>query len=273
MKNFTFLLVFSCLFQNMFAQFNYMSEYENIEKYQVVDTAYLKCSFKLTWLKSTDYPDRPATDLQILLIGKKVSKCYSQYLVDYNHFVVAHLKKGHDTYPNIKEKGAWHYEVFKNYPQGKVTITDIASDLQGNFQYEEDFPVFNWNISEEKQTILSYPCQKATASFRGRKYIAWYATNLPIPNGPWKFGDLPGLILKVSDSDNNFIWECQGIEKPKSTETIKYYQVEYTKTTRKDLAKTYQRFHDDIVPYLHSIGRETMGGKSLKIPYNPIELE
>ncbi|MDL2257347.1 GLPGLI family protein, partial [Bacteroidales bacterium OttesenSCG-928-I14] len=93
-----------------------------------------------------------------------------------------------------------------------MTVTDIASILQENYIYEEELPIFNWVIFNETQSILSYDCQKATTSFRGRDYIAWFAPAIPISNGPWKFGGLPGLILKLCDTKEEFVFECNGLE-------------------------------------------------------------
>jgi Protein of unknown function (Porph_ging). len=277
MKSRYLLLVFIFIGSYSHAQyFNFVSHYENLNKYKTIDSAYLKCSYKLVYLKDSLKSSEKSTDLQILLVGKNISKYYSQYALDYNYFVVDYLKKGHEAYPGIKEKGAWSYEVFKNYPHNKETVTDIASILRGNFVYEEDLPVFNWKISNEMQTILSYTCRKATVSFRGRDFIAWFTPDIPVPNGPWKFDGLPGLILKLSDVDNNFIYECQGLEQLKQKEPIKFYQINYTKINRKDLAKIYQRFHDNMVAYMETLGIKVNvagGSKTLKIPYNPIELE
>ena len=276
MKKWILLIVVISSLSNSQAQyFNYMSHYEDLNKYNIIDSAYLKCSYKLTYLKDSLKLNEKSTDLQVLLIGKNISKYYSHYALDYNFFVIEHLKK-HDTYPRAKENGAWSYEVFKNYPQGKETVTDIASILRGNYIYEENSLVFDWKISDEKRTILSYHCQKATVSFRGRDFIAWFAPDIPIPNGPWKFGSLPGLILNLSDSKNNFVYECQGLEQLKQKEPIKFYQIDYTKTNRNDLAKTYQRFHNDMIAYMEFLGTRVHvsgGSKTLKIPYNPIELE
>jgi len=144
---------------------------------------------------------------------------------------------------------------------------------------------FDWKISDEIQTVFSYTCQKATISFRGRDFIAWFAADIPVPNGPWKFGGLPGLILKLYDSENNFVYECQGLEQLKNKEAIKYYKLEYTKISRKELDNLYRKFHDDYAAYNTSLGtpvyeRDPKTKQMLKvehsfgkIPYNPIELE
>ncbi len=268
---------------SIYAQhFNYLSNYSDLSKYKTIDSAYMKCAYKLTYLKDSLKPQDQSFDLQILLIGKNISGYYSQYAVDYNHFVVDYLKKKYDAYPKIKQTGAWSYHLYKNYPQGKETVADVASMLRSSFIYEEDMPSLDWQIVNEKQTILSYTCQKATVSFRGRNFIAWFATDIPIPNGPWKFGGLPGLILKLSDSKNQFVYECQGLERLKQKEPIQFYLIDYTKTTRKDLAKAYLLFHTNLAAFFGSnkvtstFGRPmTMdeAAELLKIPYNPIELE
>ncbi|MDL2257346.1 GLPGLI family protein [Bacteroidales bacterium OttesenSCG-928-I14] len=105
--------------------------------------------------------------------------------------------------------------------------------------------------------------------------MAWFAPGIPIPNGPWKFGGLPGLILKLYDTDENFIFECDGIEYLKEKEPIKFYKLEYVRLKRKELNKLYQRFHEDVGAYTESKGSKLhlSGGGILSLPYNPIELE
>jgi GLPGLI family protein len=281
------LLISTFLSFSLSAQnFNYLfiSHYGDLSKYSTVDSAYLKCSYTLTYLKDSLNLNEKSADLQILLVGKNISKYYSQYMLDYNHFVAEYIKKGQPV-PSIKENGAWNYELFKNYPQGKETVTDISSMLQGNFIYEEELPFFDWKITGEKQTILSYKCQKATVSFRGRDYVAWFATDIPIPNGPWKFGGLPGLILKLYDSKEYFVYQCNGLEQLIKKEPVKFYKLDYTKLNCNDMAKLYKQFHDDMAAYLKQMGRVTkeidtktqkakqVEHSSSKIPYNPIELE
>lgn len=263
--------------------FNYNWHCVNLDKYKVVDSAYLKCSYKVTYLTYDDHPDFKSYDLQVLLIGKKMSKYYSQYAVDYNmkYTELARKTKRDISMPSNPNPGAWTYELFKNYPAGgKESMADVGSMLYRNFLYEEDTPVLKWTIGTERDTVLSYPCTKATTSFRGRDYIAWFAPDIPVNNGPWKFGGLPGLILKIKDTKDNFIFECNGLEYLKKKEPVKYYLLEYTKVTREGLDKWYRRFNADYVGY---IIRETglsmfSHGKRItksegELPYNPIELE
>jgi GLPGLI family protein len=279
-----FLLLFFIFTYPVFSQCYIESGYENLDKYNVVDSAHLKCSYQLTWAKNKEKTNEKAKDFQILLIGKSISKYYSQLLYDYIQSVKKYWDKSQN-YPSNPNEGTWSFELFKNYPAaGNITVTDIASALKGNYLYEEKIPALNWQITEEKQKVLSYNCLKATTTFRGRSYIAWFTTEIPIPNGPWKFGGLPGLILKLHDTEQNFIFECNGIEQLKKKEIIKFYKIDYTKTSREKLNKIYERFHEDYTKYENSQGimlitvdpntgerRENPPG--LKLPYNPIELE
>lgn len=36
-------------------------------------------------------------------------------------------------------------------------------------------------------------------------YTSWYAPEIALNKGPWKFNGLPGLILKVEDSKGDYM--------------------------------------------------------------------
>ena len=279
-KNILVILTFLFILSLKAQYFNFLSKYENLDSFQIIDSALLKCTYRLIYLKDTLSPNEKSEDMQVLLLGKNISKYYSQYALDYNSFLRDYLKS-HDDYPNNPNKGAWTYELFKNYPQGKSTVADIASMLSGNFIYEEELVIFDWKISNETKKILSYDCQKASMTFRGRIYEAWFSHEIPIFNGPWKFGGLPGLILKIYDSKNNFIFECVGIEKLKEKYPIKFYKIAYSKVSKNELDKLYKRFHNDFILYQNMLGIQVEIRRAknkpqntvFKIPYNPIELE
>lgn len=64
--------------------------------------------------------------------------------------------------------------------------------------------VQNWNLTAEKKKIDNYSVQKAETIWSGRKWTAWFSTEIPFSEGPYKFHGLPGLILELSDDKNNF---------------------------------------------------------------------
>lgn len=58
-------------------------------------------------------------------------------------------------------------------------------------------PDFLWVLKNEYKEILGFKVQKATSTFLGRAITAWFTSDLSISDGPWKFSNLPGLILMV----------------------------------------------------------------------------
>lgn len=116
--------------------------------------------------------------------------------------------------PKLKKLGnknaLFMHRIFKTYPIHEVVYTGlIALDY---FSYREN-PNLNWKISDEKQKIGIYNTQKATTDFGGRKWIAWFTTEIPFQDGPYKFYGLPGLIVKIEDQGKNYSWELKGNRK------------------------------------------------------------
>ncbi|MEL7122487.1 MAG: GLPGLI family protein [Bacteroidota bacterium] len=64
-----------------------------------------------------------------------------------------------------------------------------------------------WNLENETKKISGLNCLKATTTYGGRDYIAWYTTEIPITDGPYVFNGLPGLIIKVVDSQKWYKFE------------------------------------------------------------------
>jgi GLPGLI family protein len=274
MKHVAFILLFFMQLTYLQAQqFWAPSHFSNFDKYKTLDSASLKVSYKLTYIKDTTQLNTKYTDLQVLMIGKHTSKYFSQQYVEYNKYIKQLNKK---SIPNAP-RGTLGIEIFKDFISNKLSMTDLKSDLGSSFLYKEDFPQITWTILNENQTILSNQCQKATAIFRGRKYEAWFTTKIPINNGPWKFGGLPGLILKISDTQNNFVFECIGIESLKTKEPIKFYNIDYKELKREEYNQLVKRFHKNTIPFYKALGSgvyDMDAGKEKtfeQLPFNPIE--
>ncbi len=104
------------------------------------------------------------------------------------------------------------YQIFKDRTKSSISYIDYTETLRNSYGYEDKLNNMPWAISQDTASILGYPCQKATLSFRGREYVAWFSSDIPINDGPWKFMGLPGLILKINDTSNLFSFELIGIE-------------------------------------------------------------
>lgn len=110
--------------------------------------------------------------------------------------------------PEVGDKNIWLKEAnvleilcYGEYKNEKVLVKDPGIEME-------------WEITKDKKEINSFVCYKAHMEFRGRKFEAWYAPDIPISFGPWKFRGLPGLILEVYDIDMLFKWTLTKISYP-----------------------------------------------------------
>jgi GLPGLI family protein len=130
------------------------------------------------------------------------------------------------------------YKVYKNYPgKGKVFFSGHA----GKFLRVIEPKTMKWKMEADKDTVLSgFHCQKASTRFAGRTYIAWYTSQIPIDEGPYKFNGLPGLILKIYDIKKQHDFEIKSITRVKYIHPIYYCSSNYTDVSAKEYVKALQ---------------------------------
>ncbi len=71
--------------------------------------------------------------------------------------------------------------------------------LLDSYVYEDSTARFSWMLRPDTTTVCGYVCRKAEATFRGIRWTVWYAPDIPLSLGPWKFNGLPGLVLWAYD--------------------------------------------------------------------------
>lgn len=87
-----------------------------------------------------------------------------------------------------------------------------------------------WKIFPETKNIADYNLQKAETDFGGRHWTAWFSTEIPISEGPYKFRGLPGLIFEISDSGNNYSYKLVNSKKlEKDFDTTDFLETHYGK--------------------------------------------
>ena len=196
MKSYLFLGVMFLMCQNLCAQIPQPARPRDFSSRTAIDSV----SFQVTYssrIRRVLHVESYSADLQILEIGSKHTRYYSRY-----------AEIADSLYTNFKESA--------------------------NFVYEEECPELEWTISSETETILGYECTKATASFRGRTWYAWFTMDIPLNYGPWKLSGLPGLILKAEDADQYFTYEAVGI-KQNLGKPIMMYDEKMQKCKRKEV--------------------------------------
>ena len=220
----------------------------------VIDRAHMKCLYRYVYTFDT-LKNELRDDLLILQIGKEVSKCYSYYTFQSDSlqrtpdgakvwselFRRAIEKDGiYGDFPHVRMSTY----VYKNYPTGQMTITDRISS-QG-YRYADSLHAQTWTMGDSTREVLGYTCQQATADFRGRRWTAWFAMDIPVSDGPWKLGGLPGLILEAYDEGQQHIFTSVGLERVKD-EPIIFNQKDghnrrFEPTNRLDFLRMERRF-------------------------------
>lgn len=154
------------------------------------------------------------TDMQVLKMGKAFSHYYSLF-AEKTDSISLEGRYSEENRPQAhhwlkKDEKAVYTDYYQNYPTaGTLTVRSFI--IKFDYEYSEPLVDFDWiMVPDSTLTILGYPCYLATTSFRGRQYKAYFTTEIPTQYGPWKFRNLPGLILRVSDTDNLFEWEAVG---------------------------------------------------------------
>ena len=114
---------------------------------------------------------------------------------------------------NIRIKDTVHY--YTKYDRETNKIYELIRGFNKNEFYEiqESAPTVNWKITDEKKEIDQYECSKATCSFRGRNYIAWFTTTIQTSFGPLKLHGLPGLIIELSDEKKEVMIQARIVKK------------------------------------------------------------
>jgi GLPGLI family protein len=238
------------------------------DKYTVLDSANLKISYDVSIILDTNKVNTVSQRQYVLLTGNKTSKFFRNESTETNQKLTQ--TRHSDARANEDGTGLCGTEIYKDLLSKQERVTLRLPATTEVLSYNEDIPTLSWKIWNENTLVSGYTCTKATATFRGREYIAWFTPELPINNGPWKLGGLPGLILRAQDSKGYFIFECIGIEQCKIP--IPLYDWKYTQTTREKANKLIENMHKNPLQTIKSMGTKILNTTSLPpIPYNPIE--
>jgi GLPGLI family protein len=102
------------------------------------------------------------------------------------------------------------FRVVKDFFHDDMIFGDITFNGKEKL-YRDTLHAMHWALTKERKMIDSLECFKATTTYKGRGYTAWYCPSIPIPNGPWKLGGLPGLIIEVYEDQKDLYFLLSGI--------------------------------------------------------------
>ncbi len=274
-----FLLICACPLlskaQSVSISGSWAKETAKLRSNKTIDTGVMECVYNYRII------DHSVGDMReyhaILEIGDSISKfeSYGSYRLDSvlggkQQMSNEDFLKLYNIYrPDFKEFLLENVNTNQLSYYGKVSID--------SYTYQEKTPQINWVLSDSTKEICGYLCHQATATFRGRNWVAWYC-DIPKNVGPWKLNGLPGLILAAQTEDKEHDFTAISVRKSSSPITIP--DKEYFKTTREHFNKALADYKSNPAKSWKNspLAPKDMNGKPMPIPkrklfYNPLEKE
>ncbi|MCD8387066.1 MAG: GLPGLI family protein [Bacteroidales bacterium] len=150
--------------------------------------------------------------------------------------------------------------VTKNHSDGTMAVYDQVG-LE-KLCYDEPAGSIKWEIADSVKEILGYVCQLATADYHGRKWLAWFAPEIPLQEGPWKLSGLPGLILEACTEYDLYNFTATGLQQTGKAIGPVYLSEDYEKVSRDGFWKAKRKFTDNPIGNVNA--QLAMSGMSIK---------
>lgn len=203
-----------------------------------------KVTYDLTYnLDSMDLDTKKSEDM-ILFLGDGISS-YSGKAKLIGNKVVVKGNTGHTSPASLMD---FDYIIIKDFKQDYLSYT--RQIVQDYFYFNQSLDLFDWTLHEETKVIKDYKVQKATMSYSGRDYVAWFTHEIPISDGPFKFNGLPGLIIELSDTQNHYHFILKGFEELKPSIPFKTNLKQYILTDKEKLFEVWHRYKKDPFSYV-----------------------
>jgi len=221
---------------------------------EIHDATLYKADYLLTYLQDTTNQNSKSEEVMSLIIGKSYSLFQSEN-TRFNDSLIVNLSTNAKYDPQMavniamasKKSTIFNFKIYKQ-KQELLVFDKIFSD---KFIYKEPIKL-KWEIIENTMQINGYLCQKATTTFAGRNYVAWFSNTIPINDGPYKFKGLPGLIIKIYDTKKQYVFELLSLKTYKSNFSLDLKSAQ--NVTKTEYFKAYNDFKNDIIGQLEQRG-------------------
>ena len=205
--------------------------------------------------------DQIKTELANLDTDSKGSVFYAAKLIVQDS-IMEPYKKGQVGFITAEQtkmmQSGIHYSIKKDYKNQEIFYSQsLGPDA---FIYSEVKP-FNWKITKETKKIGNYNTQKATLKYGGRIWEAWFTTEIPLQDGPYKFSGLPGLIIKAEDSKGDYQFDLVEAKKVPAQHQLSAPWKQPVKVKKEDFNKVLKRYTEDPVSFLPPPPVSALGNK------------
>lgn len=251
-------------------------------KKDTLDTYNIQVKYEMKFMPDTLARDNYNKVTTVLNLSPKGLSFFREYGLFRSDSVIAHHQENGKVRHSIRTKATKYigktynnFLIIKSWPQEDKLFFRDNIGLDGHFTYTENKPDFGWKIDfSQTKKIAGYTCHSAQGNYAGRDYQAWFTTDIPISEGPWKFCGLPGLILEVSSLDQEYIYTCMSIKEAEGP--IYVLGMDWNlKTTRERFLKAKKKYETNPAAALAAMSDKIQSNKNLKnradFPYNPQE--
>ena len=216
-----------------------------------------KIEYQLNYRPDTTQQNKIKSELFTLFINDSISRFISnpklikdsiatKAIFDKN--LALELIANQDKLPRSDFK----FDIYKINNSQILVYENIFFD---NYFYTEKIEnISNWEIKKDTTIIDNFKCQKATLSFGGRDYEAWFTEEIPIKDGPYKFSNLPGLILKIQDLKQDYVFNAikvqfynENIVLPNNNNFTKISKIEFLKASKDRLKDLHKKMKHKII--------------------------
>lgn len=189
-----------------------------------------------------------------------------------------------DSVTNVALSEKWDkakaWQAFKSVPVKRritsYTVVDlgqqevICQDKVHGIEYTARFPYpkLAWTLTKGDTVVMGVSCKRATTSYAGREYVAYYSLDHRVPYGPYIFHGLPGLIFALYDTEHVFNFSLASFEKVQHFVPI-YLRRKFDKTEKVSGEELRKLLNNN---YMNATV-DTPDGRRIKVyyPYNPME--
>lgn len=201
--------------------------------------------------------DLVSSDLMVLFVGDKKSKFRNYYQMQRDSLLAAAKENGVANpslilaQVNQIQKPKFKYTIVKDWKDKTYKYYDRI--IPDNFVFEGTLVAEDWEIIDEFDEYEGFKVQKAIIAYGGRVFEAWFTTEIPINDGPYVFGNLPGLIVKLNDTKHHYSFNMVGISKMEESLDHNMNPVPI-KTARKKFFQLETEFNNNIFERLARAG-------------------
>ncbi|WP_228446492.1 GLPGLI family protein [Chryseobacterium sp. 3008163] len=192
------------------------------------------------------------TENAYLDISAEKSMFYSENRIKRDSVMKANFQSGGARGFNREQMEGLRTNINYSIEKDKKNQKTLYKDRLGRdqYSYEEDRPL-NWKILSETTKIGEYKVQKAETEFGGRKWTAWFTTDLPYQDGPYKFSGLPGLVVKAEDANGDYSFDLMKNYKIADFPEMTTFG-NVIKVKRTDYVKQQEKFKTDPMSFMNN---------------------